>query len=165
MSNLRSSPEAAAVSGAVSAVVKWFNPNKGYGFVQPADGTGDVFLHASVVRRLGHADLPDGAKITCEIVEGPRGPQVATIHNIAVPDGAEPSSVAGDAEVVEGTVKFYDPVRGYGFAVPDGGGRDVFISSRSLERSGVTTLASEQRVRMSTSVGKKGPMANSVELL
>ncbi len=149
----------------VSAIVKWFNPTKGYGFVQPAEGEGDVFLHASVVRRLGHHDLPDGTKIMCDIVDGPRGPQVSEIHDVTMADPPDPSELDADAVTVEGTVKFYDAVRGYGFAVPDDGSRDIFISSRSLERSGVMNLEPEQRIRMSTSEGKKGPMALSVETL
>ena len=157
MNDLKSEP--------VSAVVKWFNPTKGYGFVQPADGDGDVFLHASVVRRLGHDDLPDGTKIVCDIVDGPRGPQVAEIHDVTIADPPDPSELDADAVTQEGAVKFYDSVRGYGFAVPDDGSRDVFISSQSLERSGVVRLEPEQRIRMTTSAGKKGPMAISVEVL
>ena len=50
-----------------SAVVKWFNPIKGYGFVQPDDETGDAFVHVSVLEAAGHRDLPDGAIVDCEI--------------------------------------------------------------------------------------------------
>ena len=42
----------------ITATVKWFNPTKGFGFVQPSDGSGDAFLHVSVIERAGHSSLP-----------------------------------------------------------------------------------------------------------
>ena len=44
----------------VSALVKWYNPTKGFGFVQPEDGSPDAFLHASLVAQAGHDDLAEG---------------------------------------------------------------------------------------------------------
>ena len=66
----------------VTAVVKWFNPFKGFGFVQLEDGSPDAFLHISVLSPTGHQDLPDGATIVCDITEGQRGLQVASISSI-----------------------------------------------------------------------------------
>ena len=66
----------------VAAVVKWFNPIKGFGFVQLNDGTPDAFLHISVVEQVGHRDLPEGSRITCSIAEGRKGPQVASILRV-----------------------------------------------------------------------------------
>src|SRR5580704_18871532 len=50
-------------SPAVQAVVKWYNPDKGFGFVELADGSGDAFLHVSVVERHGGASVPPGATL------------------------------------------------------------------------------------------------------
>ena len=66
----------------VTAQVKWYNPNKGFGFVQPSDGGGDAFLHASVLGQAGYQDLGEGDTITCDIAPGPRGPQVVAIHTV-----------------------------------------------------------------------------------
>jgi cold shock CspA family protein len=49
--------------------VKWFNPTKGYGFIQPADGGRDVFVHISAVERAGLSTLNEGQAIEYEIVE------------------------------------------------------------------------------------------------
>ncbi len=57
----------------VQAVVKWYNPDKGFGFVQLADGSGDAFLHVSVVERSGHDSVPPGATSRSAPVRGPRG--------------------------------------------------------------------------------------------
>jgi CspA family cold shock protein len=48
--------------------VKWFNDQKGYGFIQPADGGKDVFVHISAVERAGMVGLTEGQKITFELV-------------------------------------------------------------------------------------------------
>ena len=55
----------------VRATVKWYNPDKGFGFVELADGSGDAFLHVSVVERGGHGSVPPGA--TLEVHAGPEG--------------------------------------------------------------------------------------------
>ena len=68
-----------------SAIVKWFNPIKGYGFVQPNDGAGDAFVHVSVLEAAGHRDLPDGAAVECEISQGAKGPTVTTIFSVSAP--------------------------------------------------------------------------------
>jgi CspA family cold shock protein len=59
-----------------TGTVKWFNPTKGYGFVQPDDGGKDVFLHISAVERAGLSTVNEGAKIEYEIVSD-RGKQSA----------------------------------------------------------------------------------------
>ena len=60
-----------------SGTVKWFNPTKGYGFIQPADGGGkDVFVHISAVERAGLSTLNEGQKIDYEIVSN-RGKESA----------------------------------------------------------------------------------------
>ncbi|HKY95653.1 MAG TPA: cold-shock protein, partial [Kiloniellales bacterium] len=69
------------------------------------------------------------------------------------------------ATSVQGTVKFFDAAKGYGFITPDDGGKDVFVSARTLGRVGLTTLENNQRVKMLVRMGQKGPMADSVELL
>ena len=50
-----------------TGTVKWFNPTKGYGFIQPDDGGPDVFVHISAVERAGYATLAEGAKISYEL--------------------------------------------------------------------------------------------------
>jgi CspA family cold shock protein len=62
-------------------------------------------------------------------------------------------------------VKFYNAEKGFGFVVPDNGGKDVFVSARVLERAGVQGLGPEQRVRVVAHAGQKGPTADSIEIL
>lgn len=150
----------------VTAVVKWFNPVKGFGFVQPSDGSPDAFLHISVVQQVGQRDLPDGTRIVCNIAEGRKGPQVAEITRIdEMPEPPpRPSSDPGET-TIEGTVKFFNAEKGFGFVIPDDGSKDVFVSARTLQRLGLASLESNQRVRLTTRMGHKGPMAESLELI
>ena len=151
----------------VKAIVKWFNPTKGFGFVQMTDGSPDAFLHVSVLERLGRADLPEGTEILCDIVEGRKGPQVAAIVRIAAlgePSSRAPMVQEQAGDEIEGTVKFFNADKGFGFVTPDDGSRDVFISARLLERLGLSTLEPSQRVRVTTRMGQKGPMAASLDL-
>ncbi|MCZ6605947.1 MAG: cold-shock protein [Alphaproteobacteria bacterium] len=149
-----------------NAVVKWFNPAKGFGFVQPEDGSPDAFLHVSVLEISGRRDVPDASKIVCTIIQSPKGPQVTSIIDIEPPEpGLAVPTENSDAEICEGTVKFFDEAKGFGFIIPDSGGQDVFVSARALERSGVEAIEPEQRVRMSKRAGQKGPLADSIELI
>lgn len=58
--------------------VKWFNQEKGYGFIEREDG-GDVFVHYSAIQEEGFKTLAEGQEVEFEIVQGPRGPQAANV--------------------------------------------------------------------------------------
>lgn len=59
--------------------IKWFNPEKGFGFVSPADGSQDVFLHISALKQAGLQDAPEGSSIHCEVGQGRKGIQVLRV--------------------------------------------------------------------------------------
>jgi CspA family cold shock protein len=59
--------------------VKWFNAEKGYGFIEREDGAGDVFVHYSAITMEGFKTLNEGDVVAFEIVEGARGPQAANV--------------------------------------------------------------------------------------
>lgn len=67
--------------------------------------------------------------------------------------------------MVDGTVKFFNEQKGFGFVMPESGGGDVYIHASALRRSGLSALASEQRVRYSTRQGMKGVEVDRIELV
>lgn len=56
-----------------TGTVKWFNPTKGFGFIQPADGSKDVFVHISAVERAGLANLSEGQSLSFDLEKGQQG--------------------------------------------------------------------------------------------
>ncbi|CAH1668017.1 Cold shock protein CspC [Hyphomicrobiales bacterium] len=66
----------------IEAKIKWFDPEKGFGFASPVDGSGDVFLHVSTIGPLDQQDLQPGATIVADLGEGRRGLQVVAVHEI-----------------------------------------------------------------------------------
>ena len=108
----------------VQAVVKWYNADKGFGFVQLANGSGDAFLHVSVVERSGLDSIPPGATLEVRAGPGPKGPQVSEILSVDSstaqqepprrPRPERPMYPQADRAAVEesGTVKWYNAMKG-----------------------------------------------------
>ena len=68
-------------SEGVEASVKWFNADKGFGFVTVAGGS-DAFLPSRALEAAGHSSVPDGARVKVRISQGPKGPQVAQVLEV-----------------------------------------------------------------------------------
>ena len=179
--NFASAPEFSARDLApsgppIQAIVKWYSPDKGFGFVQLADGSGDAFLHVSVVERSGRS-VPPGATLEVRAGPGAKGLQVTEILSVdsstaqqEMPRRARPERpmypAPNQASVEEnGTVKWYNAVRGFGFIGPDRGGKDIFVHASVLERAGIADLAEGQRVAVDVVEGSKGREAASLRLI
>ncbi|GBQ31659.1 transcriptional regulator cold shock protein [Gluconacetobacter sacchari DSM 12717] len=172
----------------ISATVKWFNSEKGFGFVELADGTGDVFLHANALAQSGHSSVSPGTTLEVRIGQGPKGRQVASVSSVdestAQPErprgfgagaprapggfgGARPSRPAPDlsqAQEMRGVVKWYNATKGFGFITPESGGKDIFVHASALERSGLTGLTEGQTANVQVVQGQKGPEAASISV-
>lgn len=70
----------------VTATVKWFKPEKGFGFVRLADGSGEAFLHASVLAAASLPNPVEGTTVVCDLAQGAKGPQVVAIHSATPPE-------------------------------------------------------------------------------
>jgi CspA family cold shock protein len=167
--------EASPTGSPVQATVKWYNPEKGFGFVGLANGE-DAFLHVSVVERSGNSTVPPGATLEVRLGRGQKGEQVTEILSVdtstAVQEPArrarpERSYAPRDQATVEelGTVKWYNPDKGFGFIVRDSGGKDIFLHASALNRAGIGELTEGQRVAVDMVEGGKGPEAVSIRLI
>jgi CspA family cold shock protein len=65
-----------------TGTVKWFNPDKGYGFITREDGP-DVFVHFSAIQGEGYRNLDENQQVEFEVTEGPKGPQAANVRPVA----------------------------------------------------------------------------------
>jgi CspA family cold shock protein len=65
-----------------TGTVKWFSDQKGYGFITPADGAKDVFVHHSEIVGSGYKTLTEGAKVEFEVTKGQKGPQATDVQVI-----------------------------------------------------------------------------------
>lgn len=63
-----------------TGTVKWFNESKGFGFITPAEGGADVFVHFSAIVSDGFRTLAEGQKVSFQIEKGPKGPQAAQVN-------------------------------------------------------------------------------------
>jgi cold shock protein len=160
--------------------IKWFNRSKGFGFIIPDDGTGDVFLPLAVLERSGFGEAPDGASVVIEWMQGPKGRAATQVIQLDVStaqprppregrfrqrDDSHSDGMGGPAESIDGVVKWYDPARGFGFILPNDGSKDIFVHVTALRRSGLDGLEPGQPVRMMVSQARRGREASSIELL
>jgi CspA family cold shock protein len=179
-------PDAAPPSSnepAIDAVVKWFKSDKGFGFVELANGTGDAFLHIGAVQAAGYEALPPGAKLKVQVTSSVKGQQVARVLEVDLAGAAErappppprsggfdsprPRRQAPDpssAVPVTGKVKWFDETKGFGFVQSNDGGKDVFVHISILGPSGVNHLAEGQPVTMQVVDTAKGREALSITL-
>ena len=132
--------------------MKWFSPVKRYGFVELSDGSGDAFLHASVLERAGISFVQPGETLELRVARHPKlmvteilstdsstaAPLQASRRNFAPQH--ETSALEGSVQEM-GTVKWYNAAKGFGFIVRDGGGRDVFVQASALQRAGIASLS------------------------
>ena len=65
-----------------TGIVKWFNGEKGFGFIAPDDGSDDVFVHFSAIQSKGFRNLDEGDKVEYDVEEGPKGLQASNVSMI-----------------------------------------------------------------------------------
>jgi CspA family cold shock protein len=190
-------PSSAGFGPEHDATVKWFNPEKGFGFVALSDGSGDAFLHANTLNQSGHNAVSPGATLRVRIGQGQKGRQVSEVLSVdestATPAASRGAPRApggpggggygdraggggfaagaprrgaptGPSVEMQGTVKWYNATKGFGFVAPAEGGKDVFVHASALQRAGVMQLAEGQTIWMDVVQGAKGPEAASIRI-
>ena len=152
--------DAAPTGPAIDGIVKWFNPEKGFGFVELAEGSGDVFLHIAVLERGGHDAVLPGTKLRVQVGQGQKGPQVTAILALdastaaasrptmsrRMSGGGRERLDPAAASEIHGTVKWFNGQKGFGFVAAEDGGKDVFLHITVVDRAGIQALPEGQQV-------------------
>jgi cold shock protein len=151
----------------VRGTVKWFDPAKGFGFIMPDDAGPDILLHVNALRNFGQSSVCDGAGMEVAVQTTQRGLQVSEIFSITPPlvqGGGAPESPALDPAHMElplepARVKWFDKVKGFGFANVFGREEDVFVHMEALRRSGFADLQPGEAVALRITDGERGRLA------
>ena len=170
----------AQVVGEGTGVVKFFNGQKGFGFVVRDDGGEDVFVHISAVEQAGLTGLAEGQPLGFTLVD--RGGKVSAtdlkIDGEPLPVTDRPPPRDRDAapreggggyggapqreltgEKASGTVKFFNAMKGFGFIQRDDGQPDAFVHISAVERAGMATLNEGDRLNFELEVDRRGKHA------
>lgn len=165
----------AQVIGEGKGIVKFFNGQKGFGFIVRDDGGEDVFVHISAVEQAGLTGLAEGQPLEFTLVD--RGGRVSATdlkiegEPLPVEDrgprpaAAGPGGAAGGpsrqltGEKASGTVKFFNAMKGFGFIQRDDGQPDAFVHISAVERAGMTNLNEGDRLEFELEVDRRGKYA------
>lgn len=169
----------AQVVGEGSGIVKFFNGQKGFGFIVQDAGGEDVFVHISAVEQAGLTGLAEGqplkftlvdrgGKISASdlVIEGEPLPVTERAGGAAGGPGG-PGGPGGDrgpqrqltGERASGTVKFFNAMKGFGFIQRDDGQPDAFVHISAVERAGLPSLNEGDRLEFELEVDRRGKYA------
>jgi len=167
--------------------VKFFNDAKGFGFIAPVTGGDDVFVHVSAVERAGLPGLSEGDEVAFELEQDRRsgktsavdlqflgsGPPLQKSRRPAgggrgferpergPPQGGGNRVAAGSGS---GTVKWFNPAKGFGFIQPSDGGGDVFVYISAVERAGLRDLEEGQAISYEVEQDRRSGKASATNL-
>jgi cold shock protein len=159
------------VVGEAKGVVKFFNGQKGFGFIVRDDGGEDVFVHISAVEQAGLTGLAEGQPLDFTLVD--RGGRVSAtdlkIEGDPLPVEDRGGGGGGGrergpqreltGEKASGTVKFFNATKGFGFITRDDGQPDAFVHISAVERAGMISLNEGDRIEFELEVDRRGKTA------
>ena len=160
----------------IEAGVKWYNPTIGYGFLIPHDHSKDVMVHFSHLDAVNCPYIVPGDQIICDVFSTNLGRQVSQIIDIKF-ETPEPRSLStfryehfapfdpATLQEMEGVVKWFKIDKGYGFILPDRGGREIFFHVSVIRAAGYESLGPGVRVLVKFSSEERGREARMLRVL
>nr|WP_319389287.1 cold-shock protein [uncultured Cohaesibacter sp.] len=168
---IAASDDAALDVTQIAGKIKWFDVAKGFGFIVPDDNSSDVLLHVTCLRRDGYRTAYEGARVVCEVLQGPRGLQAlrilsmdesTAIHPSQLPPANTHVKVNPTSELEKAWVKWFNREKGFGFLTQGEGSEDIFIHMETLRIYGLTELRPHQEVLVRYGPSPKGKMATEI---
>ena len=159
-----------STEGFVSLVglVKWFDKDRGYGFVIPENGMEDVLLHLSVLKRDGFGAPLEGTRITFEAVQRKKGLQCMRVLEVDPSIAIHPVKKASRQILqpttgwMKATVKWFNRARGFGFVYREGREGDVFLHMEIVRKGHMDTPEPDQVLWVKCAESPKGLQATDV---
>ena len=160
----------------IEAHVKWYNPEKGYGFLNRENNPADIMIHFSNLDQVGCPYVKEGDRVICDISHGKSGLYVVQVIEVKF-GSSEPRTLYGfygsrftsfdpeGLEDIEGAIKWYNPDKGYGFILPDDGRKEIFLHSSVLRAAGYKSLEPGIRVLARVSFSERGQEARIIVVL
>jgi len=158
-----------------SGSIKWFDGNKGFGFISDDEGGHDVLLHANVLRNYGHSSVIEGTRIEVEVTQSQRGLQATEIVSMEIPEidpvtilrgvpdlGIDFDKLDTSQPLTPARVKWFDKVKGFGFVNVFENTDDVFVHMEVLRAYGMSELVQGEALCVRTADGPRGQMAVEV---
>ena len=149
--------------------VKWFDIDKGFGFLVLEDGGGDVLLHANVLKNFGRTSVSEDTKIEFEFLETDKGIQVSKIYNILNSEDIKNTNEndhfvnkINDFDLHPARVKWFNKSKGFGFANIFKSNDDIFLHIETLKRSGLSDLETGEAIVLTVTEGPRGKMADAI---
>ncbi|MCX8504521.1 MAG: cold-shock protein [Alphaproteobacteria bacterium] len=158
----------------LSGSIKWFDVAKGFGFVVPDGGGPDILLHVTCLQRDGFRVAYEGTRLVFEAIAGRRGWQVLRIVSMDLSTAVHPSqlppprthvAVTPTSPLVKVRVKWFNRLRGFGFANEGEGSPDIFLHMEVLRRYGLAEVRPDQELLVRYGPGEKGLMASEIRLV
>lgn len=151
--------------------IKWFDVGKGFGFAVPDGGGPDVLLHVTCLQRDGFRVAYEGARLDFEAIAGRRGWQVlrilamdlsTAVHPAQLPPARTHLNITAEGGFVRVRVKWFNRLRGFGFATEGEGKPDIFLHMEVLRRYGLADVRPDQELLVRYGEGAKGLMAAEI---
>jgi len=157
-----------------TGTVKWFNSQKGFGFITPASGGEDLFVHQSAINAQGFRTLGEGETVEYDMIEDAGKMKAVNVSGVGGgfvkgdqggrgrgsksqaprkwPDGVDPS----EGKQI-GAVKWFNSEKGFGFVAPASGGEDLFVHQSAIHSQGFRSLMEGEEVEFKV-VEERGKM-------
>ena len=167
-------PSILTVPVSLTGSIKWFDVAKGFGFVVPDGGGPDILLHVTCLQRDGYRVAYEGTRLVFEALAGRRGWQVLRILSMDLSTAIHPSqlppprthvAVTPTSPLVKVRVKWFNRLRGFGFANESEGSPDIFLHMEVLRRYGLAEVRPDQELLVRYGPGSKGLMASEIRVL